>query len=232
MNDQLQAFLKKPSHALLISGRAEDTAAAAEAAIDHLLGDDRTYTRTIAPEKDSIGIEQIRDLIAFFRLKVPGRAAIRRAAMIQQAEKMGAEAQNALLKLLEEPPTDSVLILTSEQPRKLLATIRSRVQQIHVNGTAGAPDGEAVQLVKQVLSGTSYDRLLLVDGLAKQKDTLPLFVDTLVTVAEASLVAAAGKKAPTIGRWQTVLQAAHTAQDALDKSGNAKLVLTELMLAL
>jgi hypothetical protein len=93
------------------------------------------------------------------------------------------------------------------------------------------PDA-VVGLVKQVLGGTTYERMLLVDGLAKQKEGLREFVDTLATVAMASLNAAARKGAPSVARWQHVLQAAHTAQDALDRSGNAKLVLTELMLAL
>ena len=48
----------------------------------------------------------------------------------------------------------------------------------------------------------------------------------------ASLAAAASKGATSVDRWQSILQAAHTAQDALERSGNTKLVLTELMLAL
>jgi hypothetical protein len=96
-----------------------------------------------------------------------------------------------------------------------------------------APD-TAVTLVKQALSGTSYDRLLLVEPLVKAKDKTQLhqFVDTLAAVATASLEAAARKGTGTVARWQSVLQAAHDAQDALERSGNAKLVLTELMLAL
>ena len=42
------------------------------------------------------------------------------------------EAANALLKLLEEPPSDTTLILTSDVPGALLPTIRSRVQSIRV----------------------------------------------------------------------------------------------------
>ncbi len=57
--------------------------------------------------------------------------------MIGRAEglvpQMGShEAANALLKLLEEPPADTTLILTSDVPGALLPTIRSRVQAIRV----------------------------------------------------------------------------------------------------
>jgi DNA polymerase-3 subunit delta' len=43
-------------------------------------------------------------------------------------------AANALLKLLEEPPSDTILILTSSEPGRLLATIRSRTMPLHLPG--------------------------------------------------------------------------------------------------
>lgn len=220
------------SHATLLVGLREATGAEASANADRLLAGDHTYLRVVADEKGVITIEQIRELISFFRLKVPGRATIRRVAIIQSADQMGREAQNALLKLLEEPPLDSVLILTSEQPRLLLPTILSRVQIQQIHTDAVRPDSQAVQLVKEALGGTSYDRMLLVDGLVKQKGAASEFADTLATVAMASLQAAASKGSGTIERWKKVLQAAHEAQESLDRNGNVKLVLTELMLAL
>lgn len=50
--------------------------------------------------------------------------------IIWQAERMNAEAANRLLKVLEEPPDQTVFILVCSQPDQLLATILSRVQQI------------------------------------------------------------------------------------------------------
>ena len=52
--------------------------------------------------------------------------------IIWQADKMGAECSNKLLKLLEEPPAGTVFLLVSEQPDMLLATIQSRVQRVQV----------------------------------------------------------------------------------------------------
>jgi len=43
-------------------------------------------------------------------------------------------AANALLKLLEEPPTNTIIILTSSEPGRLLSTIRSRTMQIYLPG--------------------------------------------------------------------------------------------------
>lgn len=50
--------------------------------------------------------------------------------LIWQPEKMNAEAANKLLKILEEPPEQTIFILVSNNPEQLLATIFSRVQQI------------------------------------------------------------------------------------------------------
>ena len=231
---QLAKFLQEPTHALLLAGTDEAQTAPrlAKQLLDTVNLATHAYYREIAPEKGNIAIEQIRKLTLFFRLKVPGKAKIKRLAVIRDAELMSLEAQNALLKLLEEPPVDSILILVSSQPRNLLSTIRSRVQTIQLPSPAAVPpEAEAVQLVKQVLAGSSYGRLLLVDSLSKQKDAAAPFVSTLARVAMASLEAAA-RKGSNIERWQTVLQAAHTAEAALQHSGNIKLALTELMLAM
>ncbi len=47
-------------------------------------------------------------------------------------QESSSEAANALLKLLEEPPGDTALILTSAEPGRLLPTIRSRTSQLHL----------------------------------------------------------------------------------------------------
>jgi DNA polymerase III delta prime subunit len=271
----LERYLQSPTHAVLLTGETGTgkTHIASELARQLLRVtslDNQAYFRVVVPKSNAITIEQIRELISFFQLKVPGQGDIKRAAIIQDAESMGTEAQNALLKLLEEPPADSVLILTSSQPQSLLMTIRSRSQTlpltrpeqavlVHHFKAAGhdeqrvnaallragtniaeaerllSADGDTdttVELVKQVLGGTAYDRMLLVDGLSKQKDQAQEFTDTLATVATASLHAAASRGANTIDRWKSILAASTVAQQAFDKNGNAKIILTELMLAI
>ena len=53
-----------------------------------------------------------------------------RIVIVEQAEAMNAEAQNALLKTLEEPPARALLLLTAAAPDRLLPTIRSRCRRI------------------------------------------------------------------------------------------------------
>ena len=52
--------------------------------------------------------------------------------LIWLPEKMNTECANKLLKLLEEPPSQTVFLLVSEHPEKLLSTIQSRVQTVRV----------------------------------------------------------------------------------------------------
>lgn len=273
-SNKLDALLQKPAHALLFTGpTGSGKTHIARAFAMQLLGvasvENAAYYREVVPQNNSIPIEQIRTLTEFFRLAVPGTTAVARAVVLQDADAMSTEAQNALLKLLEEPPERSVIVLTSSHPERLLSTIRSRAQLVQLpppeaallkqhfmaaghaeaaisgailraNGNVAEIQGllqatdqdDTVAKVKQALGGTAYDRLLMVESLAKQKDKGAEFVKTLAAVATASLQAAAGKNAPSLDRWKEVLQAAHTAQEAYARNGNAKLVLTELMLAL
>jgi DNA polymerase-3 subunit delta' len=55
----------------------------------------------------------------------------RRVIIVNDAQTMNAEASNAMLKILEEPPNDTHIILTASQTTDLLPTIVSRCQNIH-----------------------------------------------------------------------------------------------------
>ncbi|MGM0454069.1 MAG: DNA polymerase III subunit delta' [Thermodesulfobacteriota bacterium] len=78
-----------------------------------------------------IRIDQVRALGRALALK-PYEAAVR-VVLISDAHKMNAEAGNALLKALEEPPGRTVFILTAPQASDLLPTVVSRCQHIRFN---------------------------------------------------------------------------------------------------
>ncbi len=81
---------------------------------------------------NSITIDEIRSINDFIILKVPLKKDINRLILIERAERLTLEAQNALLKNLEEPPKGTVFILTAESLTSLLPTIISRLHSIHV----------------------------------------------------------------------------------------------------
>jgi DNA polymerase-3 subunit delta' len=73
-------------------------------------------------------VDQIREIIQFLSLK--SQYAGYKLVVISPADKMNINAANSLLKTLEEPPQDTILILITEKPARLPATIRSRCQKI------------------------------------------------------------------------------------------------------
>ena len=84
----------------------------------------------IEPEETGkqIKIAQIRELIGYVSLK--SFSGDTKIAIIEPADAMNRATANALLKTLEEPPEQSILILLSHQPSRLPITIRSRCQRI------------------------------------------------------------------------------------------------------
>jgi hypothetical protein len=82
--------------------------------------------------KSDISIEQVRLIIDALKLKTTGDKAIRRVVLIEDAHFLSIPAQNALLKVLEEPSNDTVFILSSVSPLELLPTIVSRTQKIEI----------------------------------------------------------------------------------------------------
>jgi DNA polymerase-3 subunit delta' len=80
------------------------------------------------PDKRDISIEQLRELQHILSLR-PYEAP-RKACIIDPAERMSVNAANSLLKTLEEPPGNALIILLTENAGMLLSTVRSRCQVI------------------------------------------------------------------------------------------------------
>ncbi len=83
---------------------------------------------SISPQGKDIQISQIRDLSRKFSFK-PYSAPFK-ATIIDDAHLMNQESQNSILKLLEEPGGESIMILVTDYPEALLATVRSRSRRI------------------------------------------------------------------------------------------------------
>ncbi|MBI4084219.1 MAG: DNA polymerase III subunit delta' [Candidatus Lambdaproteobacteria bacterium] len=91
---------------------------------------------TVSAEGQFIRIDQIRAVAAQLAL-VPVEAR-RRVIVLSEAERMNAEAANAFLKTLEEPPPDTLIVLCAESTALLPATIVSRCVRVRFGLLAGA----------------------------------------------------------------------------------------------
>jgi DNA polymerase-3 subunit delta' len=78
--------------------------------------------------KQQISVEQVRELRE--KLSLSSFLGGRKVAFIEEADRMNEEAGNALLKTLEEPSRDSILILRASSTKQLLPTIVSRCQAL------------------------------------------------------------------------------------------------------
>ena len=108
------------------------------------------------------GERGIRDLVSDLALlPVEGGA---RVAIIEAAHRMSEDAQSALLKTLEEPPTDTTILLCADDEERLLPTIRSRCTRIRL-GPLGIRDVEAVLAARGVADAPTAARLArITDG--------------------------------------------------------------------
>lgn len=86
--------------------------------------------------RKSIVIEDMRRLHGFFGLSSTDGGW--RVVIVDAADDMNANAANALLKALEEPPARTTLLLISHQPSRLLPTIRSRCRDLRLAPLSGA----------------------------------------------------------------------------------------------
>ncbi|PCJ72989.1 MAG: DNA polymerase III subunit delta' [Rhodobacteraceae bacterium] len=134
--------------------------------------------------KTAITVEEVRKLKSFFTLSAADGGW--RIAIVDAADEMNTSAENALLKVLEEPPAKTLILLISHQPAKLLPTIRSRCRELRCNTLssdalgqvmtqAGFPDdnSETLNALSGGSAGESID-LLANDGLEIYQNILSL----------------------------------------------------------
>jgi DNA polymerase-3 subunit delta' len=88
----------------------------------------------VRPESKSrvITIDQMRELMRSIQLKPT--AAVFKVGVIVAADRLNPQAGNAFLKTLEEPPADSILILLTTEPQRILETVVSRCLRLGFGG--------------------------------------------------------------------------------------------------
>lgn len=135
--------------------------------------------------KKTITVDEVRKLKSFFSLSATDGGW--RVAIVDAADEMNIAAENALLKILEEPPEKVVILLICHQPSKLLPTVRSRCRELRcgnlgpqdltkaITAAGFDPGGDVGDL--RILSNGSVGeaiRLLSDDGLAHYRTLIKL----------------------------------------------------------
>jgi DNA polymerase-3 subunit delta' len=275
----LRTYLKDPSHALLLiapsgSGKGSITRLLASELLQisdiKLLN--HPYFKLIKPDdRQVISIDTIREIIHFTTLKTTSKSIVDRVIVIEDSQKMTIEAQNALLKTIEEPPKGTALILTAPNQRFLIPTILSRLQILNLSvpdkeeviehfknkgfqttdinhaimlsgGLIGLmqaildkntehPLIEATNFAHHLLTKTTFNKLLVIDELAKDKHFCQDVIYILEQMANLSL-SQSNKNPDAFKRWHKILQACHLANKQILANSQLKLVLLNFMLSL
>ncbi len=133
----IQQIIDKPMHAYLFwgpRGLGKTTLAiytAQEITTSQSVGDQAKWIMNISREdgKKNISLAQVKPVVDFLYQKSP-EGIQKKVVIIDDAETLSTEAANSLLKILEEPPADSLLVLVSDKPQALPTTVRSRLAQV------------------------------------------------------------------------------------------------------
>jgi DNA polymerase-3 subunit delta' len=142
-----------------------------------------------APSRDIV-VDQVRDLVDH-RLAMKRFEGRHRFVLVDPADAMNPQAQNALLKTLEEPPGDTTLVLVASSSELLLPTIRSRCARVLF-----APLADAVVADRLVADGRSPEEARLAAALAGGSLGRAFALDAEALAARAQAVGAAAALDP------------------------------------
>lgn len=122
---------------------------------------------------EKLGIEQARIIKEHFSLKP--YSAKGRVVVLEDASTLTIEAQNALLKTLEELPDKGLFILAASSEDKLLPTVLSRCQIIRVQGIGYRVQG--TKDIEKLLLATVEERFEYIEKLKDRKEFLHVLVN-------------------------------------------------------
>jgi DNA polymerase-3 subunit delta' len=235
----LLAALAAPTHAYLFTGpsgsgkRAAARAFAAELVAGGAPDPPDARRRVLAnpsPHPDLVWLEPPgnQHLVEAVREQVIAAAAYRpfegerRVFVVAAAEAMAEESQNALLKTLEEPAPFAHIILVSAEPEALLATVRSRCQQVHF--AALAPDAAEALLAERDPASDPGERRAVarLAGGDLVRARLLLSAEGRELRAGAEACARAARAGDISGRpWERLLRAAETTGERAGEEARA-----------
>jgi DNA polymerase III subunit delta' len=123
-----------------------------------LLTIERVFNEKTKRMKTQIAVEDVRRITSFMSL-TPAEGGWR-VVVVDGAEELNQASANALLKILEEPPSRAILLLVCAAPGRLLPTIRSRCRRLRLTSLANEPMAELMARYLPQLDVEERGRLL------------------------------------------------------------------------
>ena len=187
---------------------------------------------TVKREKDDKGklrreivVDQIRNVGAD-ALVLPNEAE-KKVYIIKDADALNTAAQNAFLKLLEEPPEHDCFILCVENAGTLLDTVRSRCVELNIHAPVAEPDEQYLTLageyIKLAISGDWAKTLKFCSSNeSMDKDAAVLFASAAEKLIGDALCDRGSFKGADRARLMELLECINTAQRYLSLNVNVK----------
>lgn len=179
---------------------------------------------------ESISVETIREISA--QAQYGSSEADTRFFVLLAAEKMSLPAQNAILKILEEPPEHTVFVLATSNPDYLLPTIHSRCIQIFLNDERQITiDTVEVQKIVENIKTLSHGELInLADTYSSKENALLLCSSMLLylhqNMASTIKISVSDTKISNLySNKSKAIENLTTTIDLLQKNVNARLAL-------
>jgi len=122
------------------------------------------------PADSKLGILEARKVKEHFSLKP--YSAKGRVVVLEDASKLTPDAQNALLKTLEELPEEGIIILGADSESKFLPTVLSRVQVIRLQGTVDSSQKDYAEAIEKLLTSSIGDRFEYIEKLKDRQEFL------------------------------------------------------------
>jgi DNA polymerase III delta prime subunit len=177
----------------------------------------------LKPKQLSVGIDQIKAL----KLKLSRKPfqSPYKIVLILQAEKLTLAAQNALLKLLEEPPSQTLIFLTTASPAALLPTIQSRCQLIRLPAKAAKSFkkedlDQIAKLLRSLIKKGTGERLLLIQPYLQNRETAIEFCQKAILSLH-----------PDLNQFHHLIKGLQKSLNLLQQNLNPKLVMENLILS-
>lgn len=150
------------------------------------------YTAAVEGKKQIVRISEIRKICADSIIK-PNESDCK-VYIIPNADNMEAAAQNAFLKLMEEPPQPMMFILLCSDSSGLLATIRSRCTAFRLEGNTQARRGElAENIARAICSDREIELVYAVAQLNERNEAIEALTQLAESLREAMVCSVTGK---------------------------------------
>ncbi len=127
-----------------------------------LLGIERPIDPKQGRRTGDLPVDQVRRIAPFLHLTASGGGW--RIVVVDDADRMNRNSANAILKILEEPPRRTVLILVSDQPGALLPTLRSRCRRLKLSPV---PEPRILELLERRMPDLRPDERIVLARLAE-----------------------------------------------------------------